>query len=488
MGLQRKAIHMMLANPLLAPFDVIVEEREQHDWVLVDHLMMIYKIRENDYVPDNEDLSLRRMASRLAGLYINENSHAKHVVLVKDGCCAPKPVVRERRNKQVLPPYVKFYKTNLRKIENLMFREFKVSGHKDRFYLFVNSSLVGRKQQRDHPGSTPSKVPLLEQVPESRASVGPGGYVVSLSATAKSTETLLKACASCQMVEADTSMVELANALNRASVMICTGDSDVIAVSAASLTPGIVIRMNNYSYSSDKPMHRSLFSDVLMGESLVKVQRAKRASLESSPWDDGDDEEAFAVMCDVTAEQVRCLHPRTRKNHNRLLQECEGKTVACFLQKLYMAGIRGSLYVALLDGLFADGVDAAKRRTCMSLEKARDVLRKSLQRTAVKHKKSCDQEEEERAEEDERQGGLPPLVVGSNDKQIGRLCILYKNGQLPRGTHGRYLCLQKAGSYFYMRIKEDVRLDPALRRRLRSFMALCGTDYTCPKALGSGSC
>lgn len=475
MGLQRKAIHMMLANPSLSPFDVIVEEIGGHDWALVDHLMMIHKLGQNLYVPDNEELSLRRMACRLAGLYINENIRAKCVVLVKDGCRASKPAVREMRNNRILPPHVTFFKTNLIKIENLMFEQFEVAGQKDRFYLFVNPS----QQQRDHPRS-PSKVPLLEQEPESRTFVGPGGYVVSSSAAADTTETLLKACASCQTIEADTSMVELANALVGASVMICTGDSDVIAVSAASLRPGVMIRMNNYSYTPDRPMHTSVFADVLMGEPLREVP--KPASTQSSSW-----LPTFAVMCDVTVAQVPWLHPRTRKNHDALLQECGGKTFGRFLQRLHTAGVRGSLYVDALDGLFADGIEVAERRTLVSSERPRDALRELLRRKAVKRKKSCDREEERAEEEDDdddkRQG--PALPRQGNDKNVERLHLLYRQGQLPRGTHGRYLGLQKSGSYFYMMIKENVMRDPALRRRLLSFMVLCGTDYSVlPKGFG----
>uniref|UniRef100_A0A3B3DQJ5 PiggyBac transposable element-derived protein domain-containing protein n=1 Tax=Oryzias melastigma TaxID=30732 RepID=A0A3B3DQJ5_ORYME len=50
MGLKHRALHGMLANPDVAPFEVIDKPDEVQNWVLIDHLMVIHKVRECDYM------------------------------------------------------------------------------------------------------------------------------------------------------------------------------------------------------------------------------------------------------------------------------------------------------------------------------------------------------------------------------------------------------------------------------------------------------
>lgn len=81
----------MLANTSVAPFELIRRPDRDYDWVLIDHLMVIHKAREDDYVEDDVESSVERMARRFASWYTTEKSYGHAVVLVKDGRGVQKP-------------------------------------------------------------------------------------------------------------------------------------------------------------------------------------------------------------------------------------------------------------------------------------------------------------------------------------------------------------------------------------------------------------
>ncbi|KAK2847547.1 hypothetical protein Q5P01_010546 [Channa striata] len=100
----------MLANPNLAPFEVLDKPLEHKDWILIDHLMVIHKVKESDYVESEPATSVLNMARTLACSYMPEGPHARSVVLVKDGPGTQKPSVREIRTARVTAPHIEFCK------------------------------------------------------------------------------------------------------------------------------------------------------------------------------------------------------------------------------------------------------------------------------------------------------------------------------------------------------------------------------------------
>ncbi|KAK2847549.1 hypothetical protein Q5P01_010548 [Channa striata] len=107
----------MLANPNLAPFEVLDKPLEHKDWILIDHLMVIHKVKESDYVESEPATSVLNMARTLACNYMPEGPHARSVVLVKDGPGTQKPSVREIRTARVTAPHIEFCKRHPGEIE-----------------------------------------------------------------------------------------------------------------------------------------------------------------------------------------------------------------------------------------------------------------------------------------------------------------------------------------------------------------------------------
>jgi hypothetical protein len=110
----------MLANPHLAPFELIDRLWQQQDWTLIDHLMVIHKVKDSDYIEDDPQASIVSMARTLASCYISET--AQCVVLVKDGVGAQKLAVRESRLNRPPLPHIAFCKRNLCAIEYTMIK------------------------------------------------------------------------------------------------------------------------------------------------------------------------------------------------------------------------------------------------------------------------------------------------------------------------------------------------------------------------------
>ena len=140
MGLKHNAIHAMLANPHLAPFELVNKPCEQQTWTLIDHLMVIHKVKAVDYIKDDSEASIVNMARRLACHYKWEDSDSRCVVLVKDGAAAPKPAVIELRQKQVPDPHIKFCRRNLCAIEYTMMKMLADMGMKNKLFLVTGSN------------------------------------------------------------------------------------------------------------------------------------------------------------------------------------------------------------------------------------------------------------------------------------------------------------------------------------------------------------
>lgn len=129
----------MLANPHLAPFEVVDRPCHQQDWTLIDHLMVIHRITERDYVQGDPHSSITKMARTLVLNYISEIKGSRCVVLVKDGSGAQKPAVREMRLCHTVEPHIEFCRRNLRTIEYTILMLLADMGMKNKVYLVVGS-------------------------------------------------------------------------------------------------------------------------------------------------------------------------------------------------------------------------------------------------------------------------------------------------------------------------------------------------------------
>ena len=139
MGLKHKALHAMLANPHLAPLELIDRPWQKQDWTLIDHLMVIHKVKDSDYIEDDPQASIVSMARTLASCYISENAHSRCVVLVMDGVGAQKPAVREIRLNRPPLPHIAFCKRNLCAIEYTMMKILADMGMKNKLFLVTGA-------------------------------------------------------------------------------------------------------------------------------------------------------------------------------------------------------------------------------------------------------------------------------------------------------------------------------------------------------------
>lgn len=119
MGLKNQALHVMLANPHLSPFDVIERPTERYDWMLVDHLIMRFKVKASDYVEADRLASIENMARTLAEHYNRDRWTSECLILVKDGRGAQKPSVRETRDRYPLAPHLDICRRNADAIDYL---------------------------------------------------------------------------------------------------------------------------------------------------------------------------------------------------------------------------------------------------------------------------------------------------------------------------------------------------------------------------------
>lgn len=530
----------MLANPHLAPFELIDRPCLPQDWTLIDHLMVIHKVKESDYIEDDPQGSILSMARTLALCYISENEGSQCVVLVKDGTRAQKPAVRELRLNRTPAPHMEFCMRNLCAIEYTMMKLLADMGMKNKLFLVTGAkgecegakgecegtsveNLVSFHEKYTEDDSvlpnmlndlTPPECELCNVYPSYGEIERPDGlegvFVASFADPASSQVSLLRdACLLCRSTEADTLLVELANVLT-GSVTVCSGDSDVVAVLTACGREGITMRMDNKSYREGRDMHTSSFGELLC------ASPQERHALKPTFGELSSSEDRFRVLCDIAAGDEHLL-PETREQHKNFEasldehEEAEGRVdlklnVARYL---YLAGIRGSVYVTFLSRFSSKGdrvkvlcraVDAhcVNAKTVSFLfetlwpasDQGLTAISDSEKPTCVgeKRKISCLQEHE-KVPELELDDGVDVAELCKEQENVlrglKRLSKAYMTGLVQRGSHGRFLRLNRAGRCFFLCIKGDVIRDAKERAEKLVFMALCGTDYNkVPRELG----
>ncbi|KAI4792889.1 hypothetical protein KUCAC02_033084 [Chaenocephalus aceratus] len=369
----------MLANPHLAPFELIQGEFQRQDWTLIDHLMIVHKVWESDYIEGDPLASIASMARTLASGYLWETARSRIVVLVKDGERAPKPAMRDIRDKRPVVPHIDFCMRNLGAVEYTMMKLMADVGMKDKLFLVTGGK--GHSPRAEEPQGTPADIVvsfhhkflaykelednlvsldvLEDLVPDIEMCDVDGSYVdgcverpectdgvfVATFADPESREVsiLREACLGCTSTEADTLLVELANVLG-GSVTVCSGDSDLVAVLTACGREGITLRMENRSYHEDREMHTSPFGELLCATPQERGSKLPRGELSSS-------ELRFRALCDVAEEDQGLAHTQ-REQHVKFENIVAGneklgseEEVARYL---YVGGIRGSLYSLFL--------------------------------------------------------------------------------------------------------------------------------------------
>lgn len=297
------------------------------------------------------------------------------------------------------------------------------------------------------------------------------------------------ACKKSSSTEADTLMVELANILP-GSVMVCTSDSDAIAVLTACGREGLTLRLTNTSYRSNRPMHRAAFGDLFMD------------SLTSGGLNDVDFESSdlrLQALYDVPCgDNVGWEAEKRHAEWEQLLKLALGQSaqelgVQQLARYLYQGGIRGSVY-----GEFLNRV--SELTTDRKNEVARIILSRTTGRRGVMPK-SILHETFELFRDCRRDAAAPSTSCESNnakrscdglvikDSETGQswkemcasmhnLSKLYTEGKVPRYSNGRYLRLTAMSSHLYMRIKSEVIESEPLKHKFLMYMILFGTDYT----------
>lgn len=539
MGLRNRAVHSMLANPHLAPFDLIDKPCEKQDWILMDHLMFIHKVKESDLTQDDPHASIVNMAKTLARVYLSEYDGERCIVLVKDGEGAQKPAVREQRASRPAVPHIDFCKKNLNVIEYNMMKLLSDQGMKNKLFLVTGAkgdSCEDRKKLSPRGNSSDKLVsfhqpaaglrnrdgkplglpdPELSHISYVAGSTGRpekvhGVFVMTFAEPdTEQTSLLHEACERCTETEADMLMVELANAL-RGNVTVCTGDSDIIAVLTASGREGVTLRMDNKTYSKDREMHTTPFGELLFAppENSTKL----------SAVDLSLSENRFRELCDITADDEHMLS-ETRQRHTAFEDILDSHSETKRLKEdvaeyLYKAGIRGSLYRIFLCRFFQSkhqelivnglglSVNSAGKKTVLYIFEtlcsvtAQRITERgpypdsgSPSRMSQKRKRPCLEED---LHDFDLDADIPEVVDASlakgKAKDLDRLKQLshrYMDGKVPRGSYGRFLRLCQAGRHIYLRIKVNVIQDEHERMSKLFFMTLCGTDYNIvPQGLG----
>ena len=380
MGLRHKAIHAMLANPHLAPFELDNKPCGQQTWTLIDHLMVIHKVTADDYIEGDSQMSILNMARRLASHYKLEYLDGRCVVLVKDGAAAPKPAVEGARQKQKIPIHIKFCRRNLCAIEYTMMKMLADMGMKNKLFLVTGSNgdsdeddiiernmtdkLVSFHQKYLDWQDCKDKSVIVTTPEDCETPDGchtgstdrPAGFKDVFVSTFANPETidvstLRDACLQCKNVEADMLLVQLANLLE-GSVTVCSGDSDVVAVLTASGREGITLRLENKSYQEDQDMHTSTFGDLVFD---IPDNRSSEFLFKEMTSTDG----RFRMMCNITAEDEHLLQT-ARKQHDSFEVILDKHANVDFkkmaIRFLYLSGIRGSVYSTFLAKFFKSNV------------------------------------------------------------------------------------------------------------------------------------
>lgn len=539
MGLKNRAMHMMLANPHLAPFVLVSPPEHKQDWILIDHLMVIFKVKPSDYIEDEPKVSIVNMARTLASHYSAENTEAERVVLVKDGQGAQKPAVRDERVRYRPLPHIEFCKRHLSAIEYTMMKLLCDMGMKNKLFLvtgansgYSDDTRKGYETPDVHEGGGVNddivvsfhEAYLEYKSRESQDVVMHGtcedcvlSYADPRYADGKmyrpkglqgvflttfadpgnvSVATLREACLRCSSTEADMLLIELGNILG-GHVTVSSGDSDIIATLTACGREGITLRMNNMSYDTNREMHTSPFGELLFDCPEKRTVIPQHSELASSA-------DRFHALCDI-AERDNYLAQRTRDLHEeweRILCEQTSATqvsLQAMARYLHLGGIRGSIYNRFLTRLFdlpkTEMLHVVNRVTLAvyadnSETRSRtvfDYIFRALCPSPKVHRKrklDCLAYEDEEAE---ARGADAPRSHGhishldkpttSDLGALGRLNKLYMHAMVPERSYGRFLRLIRSGPHFHMRVTDEVLNDRTVQRSFLFFMILCGTDY-----------
>lgn len=490
MGLKNQALHVMLANPHLSPFDVIERPKVRHDWMLVDHLITRFRVSVNDYVEDDRVGSIWNMAKTLAGLYIQERGTAECLVLVRDGRGAQKPAVRNVRDRYPLAPHLDFCRRNADAIDYLTLK-LLCDANVLKAVFIVNGREWSHCEVHGEPDCEWPVFGLeydIDNIGTSAKPLGFRGVCVSTVTNVMESghvEFLRAACKKSSSTEADTLMVELANNLP-GTVMICTSDSDVIAVLTACGRKGLTLRLTNTSYTSNRPMHRAAFGDLFMNS--VASCGLEDVNFESSEL---RLQALYDVLCgDNGAGDVGKRHAEWEQLVQLTLGQGE-HDLQVLARYLYQGGIRGSVYGEFLD-----------RVSQLPTDRKSDVARIILSRTTTEHRgpkcifhetfalfpDCCDVAAPSTSpEKHNAKRSYKGLVVKGSEtahswKQLcasmHKLSKLYAEGKVPRYSNGRYLRLTAMSCHLYMRIKAEVLESEPLKHKHLVYMILFGTDYT----------
>ncbi|KAK2812292.1 hypothetical protein Q5P01_000047 [Channa striata] len=302
---------------------------------------------------------------------------------------------------------------------------------------------------------------------EIRRPRGLSGLFVSTFARAggERLATLREACRGCGGSEADTLLVELANALEGA-VTVCTGDSDLVAVLTASGREGLTLRLDNRSYREDRAMHDSPF-----GELLGRTRERFGSGL--PPGDASSRDGRFRALCDVQLGDEGLL-PRAQELHEdfeRILEDHGGASFRSeAVDYLYRAASEAPSWPSWVDSLSP----AAERPELRSLElqKPRGAAARAT-RSAHVFETLCDTGEA--ARETRR---LEPPHREEEEKASG--------ATRQRADAGRRCSANREnGSRSAWRAWLKLVRDERVRAERVLFMALCGTDYSVtPVGLG----
>lgn len=493
MGLKNQALHVMLANPNLSPFDVIDRPEFKHDWVLVDHLIMRFRVSANDYVENDRATSIWNMARTLAEHYSQERWTGECLIMVRDGHGAQKPAVRHIRDRYQLAPHLDFCRRNADAIDYLTLKILCDANVINAAFIVTGRdwSASGTHDEPDHEDAV---FYLKNEVHGTgTATKPPGLHGVYISTFANQPnkghlEFLKAACKKSSSTEADTLMVELANILP-GTVMLCTSDSDVIAVLTACGREGLTLRLTNNSYIRDRPMHRAAFGDLfakfLASGVLDDVNLSSRELRLQALYDVPCGEGHFGG-------EVQQRHVEWEKL--ALGQSAQEDGVEQVARYLYQGGIRGSVYGEFLKRISHLPADRKNEAVGIVLARAatkpRDWRPKCIFHDTFKlFPKCCHDATVLLSTTSQGNGkrscegfGTSDCGSGQSWKQMGismhKLSKLYVEGQVPRFSHGRYLTLTGMSSHLYMRIKSDVIESEPLKHKLLVFMILFGTDYT----------
>ena len=450
MGLRHDALHAILANPTLSSLD-LVEGPGIIEWLLIDHLIVVHRIRSEDLVEGERELSIRNMALRLANIYTAE-AGTHNMVLVKDGPGLQKPYVADARRRSPTSPHIVFCRDNLEAIESLALS--MLWGRGIPVFLVVGAVAYAASSEQN-------KAPVVRiDVPQSTQTTRPDGYkgvyIVGGDGTEGPSADLSKACAKCSTVEADTLMMELARALPGDGLkVLCTADTDLLALLTAHGSSGVVVRLENKSYRLGREMHESKFPDLLHAGPIQPDKRRQRGRVsiecESRRGAPRRGSPALQDLIDIGDANIDTLLPDARVQHLSW-EQALGDSSAEVLDILLRCGIRGSLYRHLMifsgpsvvQNLLAEiGGRMTPHKVCSRLF----VENRRLTRRAM------------------------------------RLAQRYAAGLVPPESYARFLKLSKSGKYFYWRVKRNV--DHKERCRGLVFMALCGTDFNItPQGLG----